>query len=148
VRWLFGYDEPALLASLDIDVVTHTCPRCGVGDHGRPSSSGRFVSIARAGEAVLVAVAEEPVGVDLESQSATGPALAAHPSETGDPLTLWVRKEALLKATGLGLTVSPDTFWIDNGRPSPIPGYAGPPLIVHEIVVPGYVAALATVVAG
>ncbi len=144
MRWLFGYDEPALLASLGIDELVHTCPRCGVGAHGQPSSADRFVSIARAGAAVLVAVADGPVGIDLEPTAAQAPALAAHPSETGDPLRLWVRKEAILKATGLGLTVSPDTFWIAGARPSPIAGYAGLPLVVEDLDLPGYVAALAS----
>lgn len=149
VRWAVGPDESALMRALGVDGWAHLCPVCGSVAHGRPAAAAYDgVSIARGGDLVAVVVSDDgPVGIDLERAGASAPGgVVAHPSESADPLRLWVRKEALLKATGLGLTVAPATFWIDDaGRPSPIAGYDGPPLVVHDLDVPGHVAALAIV---
>lgn len=71
----------------------------------------------------------------------------------------WTRKEAVLKATGDGLTVAPDRVHVsDPSRPAallgwdhptgpgpaPGPGAAPPPLALHDLAPgPGYVACLA-----
>ncbi|GAC1382183.1 MAG: hypothetical protein NVSMB48_11910 [Marmoricola sp.] len=103
------------------------------------------MSLSHAGGVTLAAVADGPIGIDHEPLGADiSLQVVAHPSETGDALALWVRKEALLKATGLGLQVDPTSFWLDAaGRPSPIEGYAGPPLVVVDLEISGFVAALA-----
>jgi 4'-phosphopantetheinyl transferase len=98
------------------------CDRCA-GPHGRPTSvvagqAGPCVSISHAGGYVIAAVADRPVGVDLEPVSQDRldvAAVALSPAERAQldtvalaerPATLirwWVRKEAVLKATGEGL---------------------------------------------
>lgn len=109
--------------------VSATCTRCS-GPHGRPtvmSPPGRgtlHVSIAHAGDRVVVAATDlGPVGVDVEVDSCAdfagfdGVSLASSEQRelarlsSGQQLTgrtqMWVRKEAVLKATGDGLSVDP-----------------------------------------
>lgn len=152
VRWVLGDRRAEVLAELGVAAVTHECARCGATDHGRPRPLGAEggdldlgLSLARAGDLVLAAVADGPVGVDLEPLGgAAAREVTMHPSERGDPLRAWVRKEALLKATGLGLLVAPESFWIGpDGRPSAIEGYDGPALVVRDLDVEGHRAALA-----
>jgi 4'-phosphopantetheinyl transferase len=103
-------------------VVSHRCDVCG-GEHGRPSVEidgrrGPHVSIARGGALVVVAVAAEPVGVDVERLE--------RGSDTAE-LTTWVRTEAVLKATGLGLTVDPSSVGLDvRGDEPRLVGWDGP----------------------
>lgn len=102
------------------------CPRCGRG-HGKPRVAGAGadleLSIAHSHRRVLVAAAVGvPVGVDVEAveRVRTSTALARQalsaaelavfaamaPTDRSRTLrTYWVRKEALLKATGQGLVV-------------------------------------------
>jgi 4'-phosphopantetheinyl transferase len=105
------------------------CPSCG-GPHGRPAvlpadgapDSALHVSLSRSGPVVAVAVSQDgPVGVDVEQVTRTAfagfPAVALHPDErpaveaAGAPARAraWVRKEAALKAAGVGLVVDPTT---------------------------------------
>jgi 4'-phosphopantetheinyl transferase len=103
-------------------LLDRTCPDCG-HQHGRPrlpAGVGIEVSVSHAGERVAVALTRlGAVGVDVEFSARPGSfdrelaentlsgrelaALAASAKPGGDFLTLWVRKEALLKATGHGL---------------------------------------------
>jgi 4'-phosphopantetheinyl transferase len=111
------------------------CPACG-GPHGRPElahSRGPEFSLSRSGPWVAVAVREgATVGVDIEvrrTDAALAPLgrdmLAAGEEVSGDILDLWVRKEALLKATGFGLAREMSTVhlrpgaggWVDAGTP-------------------------------
>ncbi len=95
----------------------HLCPRCGSGDHGRPlTHDGSFVSVSHTGDLHVVAMTTAgPVGVDLEAVDSARfdgfDAVALHPRErphtASERATTWTRKEALLKATGNGLTVDP-----------------------------------------
>lgn len=134
------------LAALGIRDVAHLCPRCGSTEHGRPFADGvASLSLSHAGDVTLAATGDRLVGIDHEP---IGRVLqrnvVAHPSETADALRLWVRKEAVLKATGLGLQVDPTSFWVnDYGYASPISGYDGPELVVTDIEVDGFVAAIA-----
>ena len=111
-------------------VVVHRCERCGREAHGRPvllaTSAIRepaHVSVARAGEVSVVAVTDAaPVGVDVEVDGAAGfegfADVVLHPAEreapATDPTRAWVRKEALLKAYGLGLAVDPSQVRLDG----------------------------------
>jgi 4'-phosphopantetheinyl transferase len=105
------------------------CASCGGVDHGKPEvpaalAAGRHVSVAHTSTRLVVAVSGVgPCGVDVEDVAAVARAPVAAvllaPQERvatgavgGDVLAellarTWVRKEALLKATGHGLAVDP-----------------------------------------
>lgn len=141
-------------------VIGHVCPRCGSDEHGRPflvpTASLRdpaHVSVARADDLSVVAISDVgPVGVDVEPRGAARFAgfddVGLHPDErharADDPTLLWVRKEALLKAAGMGLLVDPGLVRVDasgllawdaEGRP---PG----PVLLRDVDVPGHVASV------
>jgi 4'-phosphopantetheinyl transferase len=103
-------------------VVRHRCDVCG-GAHGRPhvdvdGRRGPHVSVAHGGALTVVAVAARAVGIDVEPL-AVGSDVAE--------LTTWVRTEAVLKATGLGLTVDPSLVEFDGGAGEPrLVGWDGP----------------------
>jgi len=125
----------AASSALSVDAsalaVGRRCPECGSADHGQPfvdfadgRASGCWVSLARSsGVEAAVACLTGPVGVDIESRAAVAlhpvAATLLHPAEAdeldalgqteADALlaSLWVAKEALLKATGRGLRVDP-----------------------------------------
>jgi 4'-phosphopantetheinyl transferase len=127
--------------------VDYRCPTCGTGqgvDHGMPgytiegSRAPVILSLSRCGDWAVVAGrvqedAAEAVGVDIEDQAAadfdgfdTVALTIAERRLTEDApvlsrarlrTRLWTRKEALLKALGVGLTVGPDTLEvIDDPR--------------------------------
>jgi 4'-phosphopantetheinyl transferase len=79
------------------------------------------LSLGRAPGLVVVAVSTAgPVGVDVEPAGRAGfpgfEDVAAHPQEEGrDPTLTWVRKEAVLKATGWGLAIDPRGVRLDDG---------------------------------
>lgn len=98
--------------------VERACPRCGSSGHGPPRVVGAplWASVSRAGGLLAAAVGDGgPVGVDIElpaaASVATVTAVALHPDERADDderaTRTWVRKEAVLKALGVGLTVDP-----------------------------------------
>ncbi|MDO9407844.1 4'-phosphopantetheinyl transferase superfamily protein [Patulibacter sp.] len=96
------------------------CPSCG-GPHGRPllpQAPGLHVSLSHAARLAAVALAADEVGVDVEpcdrpDADLQGLTSQLHPDErrlvaaSGDRraalLRCWVRKEAAMKARGLGL---------------------------------------------
>jgi len=110
------------------------CPACG-GPSGKPvlagpppgdgTGSGPFFSLAHSGDAVAIAVARSPVGIDVERE-ATGCvcslASAMHPADTALAQALpeperhaaiirwWVRIEAVLKCAGTGIAHGMDAF--------------------------------------
>lgn len=119
--------------------VTASCPWCGSVRHGRPGIAEvagaprpPHVSIAHAADRVAVALSDAgPVGVDLEQESATAfagfedvalaaaerAALACAPAglTAAARARVWVRKEAALKATGLGLAVPLPSLTVTTG---------------------------------
>lgn len=129
-----------------------------VDDRGRPWLEGVSFSVSHSGSLGLIAIAEgvRPVGVDVERiRSDTDfRALAArflHPDEAaaiGDDrdafFRCWTRKEAVVKALGLGLAHPLDSFAVDfdADRPTPVRGVPG--MSVKGLAMPeGYAGALA-----
>ena len=144
-------------------VVVHECPGCGSNAHGRPrllpTATVRYpaqVSLARAGALSVVAITDAgPVGVDVEVEGAadfTGfEDVALHPGERAttppDPTRVWVRKEALLKAYGLGLVVDPSDVQLDEDGLVTWDSHHRPPAAVwlRDLELPGHVVAVAVI---
>lgn len=126
---------------------------------------GLHVSLAHSGERVAVAIADGPVGIDIEAMTGgdvlalardwltpeEAAAVAGANPNAMEPLFLryWTAKEAVLKAAGTGLTVPLADFCVapPGERPQPItpvkPHAALAGLAVASLPAPdGYVAAL------
>jgi 4'-phosphopantetheinyl transferase len=161
-------------ASVPLD---RTCARCGA-PHGRPclrADAALDFSISHSGDLIALAVtrndagARRAVGLDVEQICAAiaGEApvdIALSPAEliefdqlsiTAQPMAFfryWVRKEAVLKATGDGLRV-PMTHLTLSGpdQPPRLTEWQGRPafpdsVAIHDLEVkPGYAAALAII---
>jgi 4'-phosphopantetheinyl transferase len=130
-------------APLDVPV-ERTCARCG-RPHGRPRlpGTGLEASVSHSGGRVAVALADGvAVGVDVEayrpdldvaglarSVLVAAEAAAVQEREGAEQqtrafLVLWTRKEALLKAVGCGLTVSPAAVRVSSpGEPPRLLGW-------------------------
>ena len=110
------------------------CPTCG-GPSGKPVLAGQDApvpafSLAHSGDVVAVAVAGQPVGVDVERE-ATGCVCslvtAMHPGDAaiveqlpepdrhGAVIRWWVRAEAVLKCAGTGIAHGMDAFAVLGG---------------------------------
>ncbi len=141
--------------------LVHQCVTCASTEHGIPSwtDDGHpvpFVSLSRAGDITVVAVSDVgPVGVDVEADGTAEfvgfDAVALHPAETvdqGGRTVIWVRKEALLKATGHGLTVEPSRIRLSAPDAAPEliewggPGGAPSAWLYDVVDVPGHVVAV------
>ncbi|MGY1711933.1 4'-phosphopantetheinyl transferase family protein [Geodermatophilus sp. SYSU D00758] len=156
--------------------VARCCRRCGSPAHGPPRVAGAprlQVSVSHAGGWVAVALAlDSPLGVDAEDVAGpgarVGPAgvlrVAAAPGEHGwaagpdddgtgalvRALTLWTRKEAVLKATGGAGVVRPRAFRVSApGAPPRLVSWPGDPTLPRRLRLralsapPGHVASLA-----
>lgn len=146
-------------------VLGHTCARCGSDEHGRPvliaSSSVRepaHVSLARSPTLSIAAVTDAGrVGVDLEAEGAADfvgfADVAMHPDEKRradvEPTQLWVRKEALLKASGLGLAIDPREVLALGPGPLSLPAVGGAHRRgwLYDLEVPGHRASVAVIAA-
>ena len=134
-----------------------TCPDCG-RQHGAPrllDDPGLHLSLSRTRAVVALALSQHgPVGVDVEPVDAVRFGgygdVALHPGERArgteelTDITTWVRKEAALKALGVGLRIDPTSF----ATPAPgvptdvVPGM--PSVTVADLDVPrAYAAAVA-----
>ncbi|WEH35900.1 4'-phosphopantetheinyl transferase superfamily protein [Streptomyces sp. AM 4-1-1] len=136
-----------------------TCPTCG-GPHGRPAvagAGGPHFSLSHSGDLALIAIADTPVGTDVEQfhslETVTDVAVSLHPSETEELVALpdrdrpaafaraWSRKESYLKGIGTGLSRDPSLDYVGAG-PVPAPGPDG--WTLTDVAVPdGYAAAVA-----
>lgn len=137
------------------------CPACG-GPSGKPvlacppatAVPGLSFSLAHSGAAVAIAVAQGPVGVDVE-QEPTGCVCslvaAMHPDDAAlagalpEPdrhlavIRWWVRAEAVLKCTGTGIAHGMDAFGVLG---APVRDHIPPgPRLPWEPDVPGWAAA-------
>lgn len=134
--------------------------------HGQPRlpGTGYATSLSHSGGQVAIALARtECVGIDIERSppragmqdllkvvctAEESAALHSLPPHSRDDalLALWTRKEALLKAFGVGLLVPPSSVDADAGVSISPPALAegSPACIVHQLALPaGWVGALA-----
>jgi 4'-phosphopantetheinyl transferase len=135
-----------------VDVtVGRRCPTCASDAHGVPTVVGADLSITRTSGLVAVAVSlVGAVGLDVEERRERlfdgFDDVALSPLETvetvEDRLRTWARKEALLKACGLGLSVDPRTVVLDGRRVVSAPAQVGR-LDLHDLDLAGHVGALA-----
>lgn len=152
-------------------LITRDCPRCATGaPHGRP----RFAhgapapvdySVSHTEEHLLVAVTGRgAVGVDIEGRASLrdvdGVARVALTTAEREHfatlsaeerprwlLTMWTRKEAAAKLTGLGLRVDPRHLDVRGPLVSagPVPQWPGIPVHLYDLPAPGgHAAALAS----
>jgi 4'-phosphopantetheinyl transferase len=123
------------------------CAHCGDPQHGKPrlASEGPDFSLSHSHDRVVLAIADAGlVGVDVEDAGHDVDELAPlilHPDEPvvrgRELLRVWVRKEAVLKATGHGLALPMTSIRLDD-----------PPRAasVRDVTADdGYVAAIATI---
>lgn len=137
------------------------CPGCGE-PHGRPMAVGTSIefSLSHTPGQVLVAIADVPVGVDVERHPDDGTSLAGllHPDETAEVQAAaqgkldggrasvrftraWSRTEAYLKGIGIGLGRDPHLDYLGTDE---APARRLGEWWVRDVVVPeGYGAALA-----
>ena len=127
--WQLGLG-PEAAAMLE---VRRTCAGCGSTNHGKPGIDGAGLSLSRSHGMVMAAAGPAgcALGVDIEKAPAAvfagfddfavaptegnGPGSAGFTDagftesgfSDGDRIRLWVLKEALLKAAGLGLAIDP-----------------------------------------
>ncbi|UQX87737.1 4'-phosphopantetheinyl transferase superfamily protein [Jatrophihabitans telluris] len=137
------------------------CRRCG-GAHGQLRVAGKpstRISLSRAGERVLFGYADTiSIGVDVELVSGTGfdgfdgvvLAPVEHAEDAAQRAVIWTRKEAVLKASGWGLTIPPDQLQVSAPTaPAALHGWLahepspGPVQLIDLAAPPGYRAALA-----
>ncbi|MGY0491001.1 4'-phosphopantetheinyl transferase family protein [Streptomyces sp. WG-D5] len=136
------------------------CPGCG-GPHGRPAladAAGPHFSLSHSGDLALVALADAPVGADVEElpapEAAEDLTAVLHPRERAELAALadpgerrlgvaraWVRKEAYLKGLGTGLSRGTEHDYVGTrpGSPGAPDGWS-----LYDVPVPhGYTAAVA-----
>lgn len=167
--WRLAVEIVQEVAGVEVEPTpVRRCLTCGAAGHGKPElpaalAAGLHVSVSTAPGLVAAAVCDTgPVGVDVESVAAVAAAPVAdvllHPREPSPahPRALartWVRKEALLKATGHGLVVAPSALVLSAPDEPPAlllaPPYLGPLDDVRLLDVAGlaggHVGAVATI---
>jgi len=124
-------------------VVGRRCLTCGSTAHGQPVTDGASVSLSHTrGLAVAAASTAGPVGVDAEPLTQTvfagfddvalarDEAAALAPDDATGRLRAWVRKEAVLKACGWGLSIDPRLVVLTpDGRIADAPPQVGRPAV-------------------
>jgi 4'-phosphopantetheinyl transferase len=144
----------------DLPLATEPCRRCG-GPHGKPTLAltGCEFSLSRSHDLVAYAFATSPVGIDVEAKGPyAGLTEVLHARElralqdvpaarAADAVAqCWVRKEAYVKGTGVGLGDTLDVYvglgreFGDASHESDLDGWT-----VTDLAAPdGYAAAVAT----
>lgn len=126
---------------------------------GKPRNDDCEFSVSRSRRLVIVAVCEDPVGLDIEAAPDTAMALEAlslmHPTERSELealpeselavtfARLWARKEAFLRALSTGLARDPGMDYVGCG---PQPQSPHPDVDIHDLdsgIPAGHVAAIA-----
>ena len=120
-----------------------------VGEHGKPMVDGLEFSLSHSGSLVLIGVGALPLGVDVEGipddRAVAQIGASLHPWETmglrglpseerpGAFTRVWVRKEAMCKALGIGLLRGLSRDYVGFGAMphSPIRG-----LRIHDVMLP------------
>lgn len=137
--------------------------RIRAGEFGKPSVDGVEFSLSHTGSVVLIGLGDLPLGVDVEKvpegRTVGQVGSGFHPREAAELLGLpadarpeafarvWVRKEALLKAIGTGLSRGISRDYVGAGT---VPGTPVAGLRIHDLALPGmpdHRAALCTTVA-
>ncbi|MFE4961071.1 4'-phosphopantetheinyl transferase family protein [Streptomyces sp. NPDC056653] len=138
------------VAPRKVALTREPCPTCG-GPHGRPVVVGGspYFSLAYSGDLCLVAVADTPVGVDMEHipppDVVTELIPYLHPRERDELASLpeierplafartWVRKESYLKGLGTGLRRGLSTDYVGTGAAptQDLPGWTIADVTVH-----------------
>ena len=89
-----------------------------VGERGKPQIDGVHFSLAHAGEVAVCAVADTPLGVDIECTRRANSGVAkkyfSKNEQKYDFTYIWTRKEAAVKADGGGIAVGLDTIDVTN----------------------------------
>ena len=124
--------------------------RIRIGEFGKPSIDGAEFSLSHKDATVLIGLGDLPIGVDVEkipddrTVQQVGPSF--HPREAAELLGLpaderpgafarvWVRKEALLKAIGTGLSRGISRDYVGAGT---VPGTPVSGLRIHDVALPG-----------
>lgn len=141
----------------DVRLTREPCPGCGE-PHGRPAvaAGAPHFSLSHSRDAVLLAFADTPVGVDVEATPDAGTAAEMgalfHPAERAELAALphaarpaavvrcWARKEAYLKGVGIGLGEDLSVTHVGAGSaPAAVPGWT----LTDVPARPGYAAACA-----
>lgn len=98
----------------------NTPPHFTIGEHGKPSLNEHpniHFNLSHCKEAVICAIADEPIGVDIECERKITPSLIRYTmnddeirqiEQSNNPtatfLQFWTAKEAVFKLTGSGIT--------------------------------------------
>jgi 4'-phosphopantetheinyl transferase len=168
--------KTVLGAALEVDPTglsfDRTCAHCGQY-HGKPTlPGGPEFSISHTVERdgsgyVAVAVADVPVGLDIESATRNSLSVARQSltpleftqlqaiEEGARPrafLSYWTKKEAVLKAVGMGLAIAMDTITVSapdqEPRFFPSEDWKYGPVTILDVAAPtGFVASLAALTA-
>jgi 4'-phosphopantetheinyl transferase len=137
------------IAPGEVVFTRESCPVCGA-PHGRPAVAGAAAhfSLAYSGGLSLIALADTPVGVDMECvpspRAVTGIVPELHPREQAELAVLpederalafaltWVRKEAYLKGLGAGLARGLGLDYVGSGA---APGGVVPGWTIEDVTV-------------